>query len=244
MNKTFIENNKKYVKKNFTGIYELKHDWPIDTVWNVNGGQGECYTEVFINTPYNAKTYDAAHGKTHEECEDILWDRYQKYINCNHEFSKDHPKYGHYKNGAGFCVKCGIFKTNIFEPEYICQQCGKHANPYNKERTLCKSCYEKLSYKEKDNPRLLDDDFMLKKLSMNCTEITKISGDGYIKWVAILKTDNIVIDLTLRYVDEDDDYVKITEIYGSRTFLLDMYCNPMSNHDGVYYKKSDCNKLI
>ena len=138
--------NKKTVQFNYSNeFYVLRHDWPMDTVWNFNFFKSDGpYVEVFINSPKNAETFDAAYGETFEECEDILWKRYQNYINCVHEFSRNSPKGVHYSNGAGFCKHCGMFRSEAFEPETICEECGKNANLVKRldGSSVCLDCLE------------------------------------------------------------------------------------------------------
>lgn len=152
------ENNKKIVKLNYSdNYYELLYDWPLDTIWNINGSLNEelnkkyrpegVYIEIFTNT-FNAKTYIGTHGVNFQECEKILWNKFQSYLQCQHEFIRESPKGKHYKDGSGFCKYCGMFATDVFEPEDICEICNKHANVYSllNGKKVCEDCYNNQSW--------------------------------------------------------------------------------------------------
>lgn len=168
MQKIIIIDNRKAVKFNHYApkkpYYFLRFDWPENTIFNINGPstdeakemlekQGykiEYYMEVFLNTE-NVDTFDGVHGTSFEECETKLWDKYQKYIKCNHEFIRESPCGTHYSNGAGFCKHCGMFKSKAFEPETKCMKCGKNAN-LNKcvnGESVCIDCYRELPWSMK-----------------------------------------------------------------------------------------------
>lgn len=52
-------------------------------------------------------------GKTIEEAEASAWRQFRRHEDCpGHEFEKRG-----YKNGAGFCKHCKMFKTKVFKPE-------------------------------------------------------------------------------------------------------------------------------
>ena len=162
MQKIVIIEGKKVVRLNHSPneYYELKYDWREDTYFNING-PAECQKELYIRegwdidyymevfTRYeNAETYKGVHGNSFEDCEEKLWNKIQKYIECEHEFVRDSPTGIHYSNGAGFCKHCGMFKSKAFEPETKCMKCGKNAN-LNKcinGEEVCDDCYEELPW--------------------------------------------------------------------------------------------------
>lgn len=77
----------------------------------------DTFFEVF---PDNPSTIIHCKGKTLEEAEIKAWKLYQNYLNCpNHQFEKRD-----YRNGAGVCKHCNLFKSSVFEPSEICCQCG------------------------------------------------------------------------------------------------------------------------
>lgn len=80
-----------------------------------------AFFEAFPNDP---KTFIRGEGATVEEAETKTWEKFQKYSACNH------PKFERrkYRNGAGFCVSCNMFKSKAFEPLDQCIVCEKHTN--------------------------------------------------------------------------------------------------------------------
>lgn len=162
MHKTIEKDSKKMVLLNDEqDYYILHHDWPLSTVWNLNGsldptvnqmyGLGSVSMEVFTHEPENAATMLGADGITFEECEEKCWEKYQEYQRCQHTFTRESPDGVHYTNGAGFCKHCGMFKSKAFEPETVCTACGKHANLFStlNGEHLCENCYQNRSWQEK-----------------------------------------------------------------------------------------------
>lgn len=70
-------------------------------------------TAFFEAFPNNPSTFIRGEGKTIEDAEASAWKQFQKFSACKgHEYEKRG-----YKNGAGFCKNCGMFKSKVFEPE-------------------------------------------------------------------------------------------------------------------------------
>lgn len=174
MHKTIEKDSKKMVLLNDEqDYYILHHDWPLSTVWNLNGsldptvnqmyGLGSVSMEVFTHEPENAATMLGADGITFEECEEKCWEKYQEYQRCQHTFTRESPDGGHYTNGAGFCKHCGMFKSQAFEPETVCTSCGKHANLFStlNDEWLCEDCYKNRSWQEKERCIYFSEDTLL-----------------------------------------------------------------------------------
>lgn len=169
--------------------YTLQYDWPMNTVFNLNGVLDEdledikklyknhglpteniCSIEVFTDVP-NVESFFGAEGNTLKECEDIAWKKYQSYLHCNHKFSRNSPSGEHYTNGAGFCIHCGMFKSKAFEPETICDKCKKNENliPLIDGTNVCKDCYLKTSWNQRIGVSYFNDDKFLDYLRYhNC----------------------------------------------------------------------------
>jgi hypothetical protein len=60
-------------------------------------------------------------GDTFEEAEKDAWEKFGKYIEC------DHPKFERRgaKHGSAYCTKCNLFAPKVFEPSEKCEVCGK-----------------------------------------------------------------------------------------------------------------------
>lgn len=178
MNKVEIIEGKKQVKLNYyvDKYYPLKYDWPLDTVFNLNGSldeqknaryrEGKVYIEVFTHSPENAASFFGYEAITFEKCEDILWEKYQSYIVCEHEFSRDTKDGTHYSNGVGVCKHCGMFKSDVFEPETVCDKCGIHAESITliDGRKVCDTCYKKESWTSKIGCQYFTDDTFMEYL--------------------------------------------------------------------------------
>lgn len=99
---------------------EAQHDWPEDVM--VQGGkgglvfraaeQGGSYTTAFVEA-FPGGTFLRGEGKTVADAETACWKQYLVYAGC-----QPHGPYERrsYRNGAGFCIKCGTWMSNVFEP--------------------------------------------------------------------------------------------------------------------------------
>lgn len=72
-----------------------------------------CYFEAFPDVP---KTFIRGEGKTMQEAETDAWNQFVKFSACiAHVFTDHLPDQQPYTNGAGFCSKCGLFVSNLFQ---------------------------------------------------------------------------------------------------------------------------------
>ncbi|MBS1722730.1 MAG: hypothetical protein JSS66_06945 [Armatimonadetes bacterium] len=95
-------------------------------------------TAFFEAFPKEPATFLRGEGNTVEEAEASAWNQLQKHIACpGHEWEKRG-----YKNGAGFCKHCGLFKSKVFEPDEDCYLCGQktYHGQTNDGRWYCKKC--------------------------------------------------------------------------------------------------------
>lgn len=99
-------------------------------------------TAFFEAFPKNPNTFLRGEGTTIELAEEQAWQEYQKILQCaNHEFEKRN-----YKNGAGICKNCGLFKSKVFEPTESCYLCNTKTF-YGRTNTgeyYCKDCNDKV----------------------------------------------------------------------------------------------------
>jgi hypothetical protein len=139
----------KYARKSFKDPYLCQKEWPGDcfvqcgdmglvlksgSIEKVFDRNNDPLTEISNNVAYTTAFFEAfpkdilpggsifirGEGKTIEEAEKMTYERYLKYKAC------DHPEYERrdYRNGGGFCVKCGMFNGKAFEPLEKCSACG------------------------------------------------------------------------------------------------------------------------
>ena len=98
--------------------------WPDDcqVQWGRQGmsferapGEGGMMRLVafFEAIPADGDTFVRGEGATLEEAEDAAFASYQRYWACPGHT----PEKRGYKNGAGFCSRCGLFISGAFEPE-------------------------------------------------------------------------------------------------------------------------------
>lgn len=81
---------------------------------------GHYYTAFVEAYPKNPRTFIRGEGKTVAEAEIDAWQQYQQILQCqNHEFERRG-----YKNGAGICKHCNLFKRDVFEPSEKCVICN------------------------------------------------------------------------------------------------------------------------
>lgn len=91
---------------------------------NVPSAPKHYRTAFFEAFPKNPDTFIRGEGSTVEEAETEAWKKFQRYSTCeHHEFERKK-----YRNGAGLCVKCGMFKSKVFEPLDKCTVCNKNTN--------------------------------------------------------------------------------------------------------------------
>jgi hypothetical protein len=114
-----------------------------------NIAENYAYTTAFFEAfPNNPNTFIRGEGKSVEEAEESAWKKFRKYADCEeHEFEKRN-----YRNGAGFCKKCNMFKSRAFEPWEPCVVCGKKTfyHQVDDNSMMCKEHYYQLPYEELD----------------------------------------------------------------------------------------------
>lgn len=107
--------------------YICQFEWPDDcfvqggdsgVVLSKNGNYQTAFVEAF---PKNPNTFIRGEGRTLEEAEKSAWEQFQKHSKCTHPGFERRS----YQNGAGFCIGCGMFKSDAFEPTTKCCVCKK-----------------------------------------------------------------------------------------------------------------------
>jgi len=104
---------------------EAQHDWPEDVfiqggergvvLGGPNGAYQTAFFEAFPQDPRSG--FMRGEGKTLAEAEESAWRQYQVWLNCDNT-GQGHGPYERrqYRNGAGFCTRCGIWMSKVFEP--------------------------------------------------------------------------------------------------------------------------------
>ena len=105
------------------------------------------YTTAFFEAfPRNPDTFIRGEGATIEEAETKAWNAFMKFSACEHpEFEKRK-----FRNGAGFCVKCGMFKSKAFKPWEKCVVCKKPTfyHQVDENTVMCKKDFYNLPYEQ------------------------------------------------------------------------------------------------
>lgn len=94
----------------------------------------DYYFEIYSKNPDSY--FSSPSAKTLEEAERLGYEKFLNYVNCTgHEFERRN-----YKNGAGFCKHCGLFKSKAFLPSTLCTICKEPTNfAYDSEKNYyCK----------------------------------------------------------------------------------------------------------
>lgn len=108
----------------------------------LSGNMDHYVTAFFEAFPKNPDTFIRGEGATIEEAEQKAWDKFQRQSAC------DHPEFERrsYRNGLGFCVKCGMSKSAAFEPLERCYMCDAptYQGQTNDGRWYCKECGDKV----------------------------------------------------------------------------------------------------
>lgn len=107
--------------------HPVRHPWP-EEVYVQGGDHGVVFSCSGEEPPYGTAFVEAfpgdtflrGEGVTIVEAEDKAWEQYQRYRNCDGslKFGEWHGPYERrsYTNGAGFCTRCGIWMSGVFEP--------------------------------------------------------------------------------------------------------------------------------
>lgn len=124
--------------------HQCQYDWPENCF--VQCGGTEKYGFFFEAFPRTPDTFLRGDSKVSvAEAETLAWNRLQKYSACELDHANpDNFERRSYKNGVGFCIKCGFFASKIFPPSEICSQCG--GNTYhaqdNTGKWWCEECWK------------------------------------------------------------------------------------------------------
>jgi len=99
-------------------------------------------TAFFEAFPRDPDTFLRGEGAKIQEAEDAAWQKYQKINQCTgHEFERRG-----YKNGAGFCKHCNMFKSKVFEPDESCIICNAktYYGQTKNHQWYCEECKDKI----------------------------------------------------------------------------------------------------
>jgi hypothetical protein len=100
--------------------------------------KGAYVTAFFEAFPRNPDTFLRGEGSSIEAAEISVFAKFTKHQNCpGHEYERRN-----YRNGAGFCIHCGMFKSKAFEPLERCVKCDTptfHAMDTNNQ-FWCETC--------------------------------------------------------------------------------------------------------
>lgn len=123
------------------GRYVLTRPWPLDCMVQAGSsglvvlrGTGDSYTTAFFEAfPLNPATFLRGEGPTVADAEDAAWVKYQKVQSCPGSRGHEFETRG-YRNGAGFCIHCGMFASGVFDVKVVghpCKVCGVGTNWVN-----------------------------------------------------------------------------------------------------------------
>lgn len=108
--------------------------------------QNSTYKTAFFEYADSDK-FIRGEGLTIQDAEEDAFLKYEKIINCkNHVFERRN-----YKNGAGICRHCQLFKSKVFDPLHLCSNCNTPTNFYiKKDKNLCEEHYYEMNYEDLD----------------------------------------------------------------------------------------------
>lgn len=179
-------------KQSFGPDYDCKQAWPEDCFCQcgdsgiVFGGKGSlndvltsedplqevasqaqdpksyitAFFEAFPKPP--TATFIRGEGKTVEEAELNAFIQYQKFAACDHSMGYERRDY---KNGVGFCLGCGMFKSKAFEPLTTCVECKTptYYSSDNKGNWYCEEHVHLMPEENKDSMHKMMDRWRKKK---------------------------------------------------------------------------------
>lgn len=122
-----IDRNEPKLARSLRGPIACLKPWPEDCGVQCGGeglvlvDGGKSYTTAFFEAfPKEPKTFIRGEGATIADAEADAWAQFEKFSACPHPAFERRK----YRNGAGFCVACGMFKSQCFEPSERCCICG------------------------------------------------------------------------------------------------------------------------
>ena len=100
--------------------HEAQYSWPEEVF--IQGGDigvgyaGEnSYRTAFVEA-FPGNTFLRGEGRTIIEAEDACWKKYLTWRDCDGSGNKHGPyERRQYRNGAGFCTRCGTWMSKVFE---------------------------------------------------------------------------------------------------------------------------------
>lgn len=127
----------KKAKKSFGGDYDCFFEWPENCYVQcgdkgiVGSSKGVYETAFFEAFPKEPSTFIRGEGANIKDAEYNAWQKYNKYLACNHHEYKRHRE----DSEHGICIHCGLFTSHVFAPVYQCSVCQKNevALAYDKE---------------------------------------------------------------------------------------------------------------
>lgn len=119
------------------GPYEALHPWPEETVVSAGrgvvfrrrpkDGEAPSYTTLFMEVYPPGAAFIRGEGETPVDCEESAWAQYQRALGCTDGSGRHDWDPRGYRNGAGFCARCGTFGSKVFTGEQLgqrCRECG------------------------------------------------------------------------------------------------------------------------
>lgn len=96
--------------------------WPDDCM--VQWGNGIIPATPFFEA-FPKGTFIRGEGKSIAEAERAAFSKFERDMACDHLWGRQRPSGVLYANGAGFCRKCGGFRSKMFRPLFILGQWRK-----------------------------------------------------------------------------------------------------------------------
>ena len=106
--------------------YRPKKPWPEDCT--VQWGHGIIPRTPFFEA-FLPNNFIRGEGATIEKAEAKAFAQYERELSCNHQWGRQRPGRDLYNNGAGWCRRCGAFRSKMFTPIVIL---GHHRKPLSR----------------------------------------------------------------------------------------------------------------
>jgi len=94
-------------------VYQPRHAWPSDCT--VQWGHGIVPATPFFEA-FVPGTFIRGEGATIADAETRAFEKYEGEKLCGHQWGRQRPGGLLYTNGAGWCRKCGGFRSEMFRP--------------------------------------------------------------------------------------------------------------------------------
>lgn len=181
--------------------YSAKKNWPVDTAMQAGGGSIDGIGKIIFLEANFKDYYVRGEGNTIEEAESNAFKLYEKYMNCDHSFTRMGDD-----SRIGVCNKCSLKKRDFFELISKCAICEKIGAAHHFDKKIY--CFN--HYKESINLLLKNEENKQDEENINQRSITGIKHNLWIveklEEVGVITEGQKDADINRSYFDYKNGY--------------------------------------